>query len=1254
MMIGAIGFGIILELFISDITAQDDCSDCSCCSNGDCDSSRTCTSGCKNGYWHDRCDKKCTNNCARCSQYNGDYCYDCQQGYYVRYNNLCGKCRYSGCTCTYYSGCDECLEGYYDPSRRCIECPNNCNKCTSSSSCSSCNQGFYGSYCQYLCSSGCVDGICERATGTCICKTGWTDSKCNKCLPNYYGDQCSHRCRAECSECDDFNSCQSCVKGNYGSYCQNTCGKGCVNNECYKSNGQCQCQSNLFVGYQCDTCVPGKYGQNCNIECPGSCYSCTEATVCTSCKTGFFGKICEHNCSESCTSCSQLGQCVSCSTGYSHPRRQCICQDKMCSTPDNCDNCISNEYYPDNGSCCPCSLLQHCKSCNVTSNITKCTACDEGFYPNESGECVNCSITCIDGQCDSLTGECKTGCESDYWGQFCEHKCNESCYTCNRSNGECLACASKMKYGPNCNINCSETCVDKECYISGKCINGCLKNNFGEMCENECDKNCISKGFGTRCSSESGECLHGCTPGYTAVVCPQMPQGETQTFGGSPAAAIGGGVAGGVILIIAIIGVIAFFLLKIRRAGNSNKASTTLKTAQNDKQVDSSAVYATVNKNIVQPDAIYANTVDDTPQIILISNPSYQTPPEKNTSSEMTCKEDNLEIDDEDAITREIAIRFEENGGVYYNNSNEVNKTKVKVDELSAYFKAKIKSSYEEEFEKFPYGLTKPYEDSQKASNMSRNRYKGIYPYDDARVKVLYNGSDYINASFIDGFKRRNEYVATLGPMSKQLGDFGLFWEMIWQQKVEKVVMVTNLIEENKGKCDQYWPDVGSSARYGNVNVTCLSEDEYAEITRRTFQISQSSTERKLHQFHFTCWPDRSVPEDVTSLVEFRKMVLNTSTKLNGPTVVHCSAGVGRTGTYIAFDILTKEGEAEGSIDIPGCVLNMRQNRPNMIQTLEQYQFLHRALVHSLTLNCNPVKGESYQPFLDSLNDGDWAKLFQQTQFTAEEYSEKESQAIARNKTLKGENGPNADIPGDGNRPRLNKGIKEGRSDYINAVFIDGHRKKNRYLVAQTPLPETVDDFLTLIYQESCSCIVSFETDNGNNKSVGSYFPADNQVLKTGAFSVKSLRQDGKDYYTKRTLMLEPTGQNKETVIKSIPQLAFSAWDSSKNTPRSASEFMDFINYVEEASRASTSRGPILIHCIDGASKSGLFCVVSLLIQKMAVEHEVSVVNAVRKIKARRMFAIPIQSQLEFCHECVLAYIKSFENNMYLNFGETL
>ncbi|XP_052762977.1 receptor-type tyrosine-protein phosphatase mu-like isoform X2 [Mya arenaria] len=1295
-MIGAIRCGIIFGLLFSDITAQDKCSNCICCSNKDCFRGGTCKIGCKDGYWGSKCDNTCTSHCVRCKRYYGNPCYECQPGYYKFYSNECRKCEYTGCTCSTRYRCDGCVEGYYDPSHYCRKCPSNCKQCTSSSYCRSCKQDRYGSTCQYQCETNCRNGVCDSEktickcntgyagihctdcvvgkfgsqcqntcsagcmskecngkTGTCSCRIGWTGSKCNICAPNYYGNQCSRRCRPECTKCHNYSSCQSCLIGRYGSYCQYSCGKGCLYNKYEKSNGQCLCKTNLFNGHYCVSCVDGKYGQDCNNDCPGSCHSCSEATACTSCKPGFFGSVCEHKCSESCESCSEMGQCLTCKTGNTHPDRQCLCQKNMCSTPDSCDQCVSDEYYPDSGSCCPCSLLQHCKSCRVTSNITKCIACEEGFYPNEIGECINCSLICIAGQCNSLTGECLIGCASNYWGQLCEHECKDSCNTCNRSNGECFECASKLTYGLNCNINCSETCVDKECYISGKCINGCLENNFGEMCDNECDKNCISNGNGTRCSSESGKCLHGCTPGYTSIVCPQVPEGETQTLSGSPAAVFSGGVAGAVILIITIIAVIAFFHHRKRRAENSTNKTTTLKTDQHEEQqVDSSAVYAIVNKNIVQSDAIYANTVDGVPQIAVISNQNFQRPSEKNTSSEMIYKEDNLEIDDEDAIARKIAIRFEENGGVYYNNSYEVNKTKVKVEELPAYVAGKTKSSYEEEFEKFPYGLTKPYEDSQKASSMSRNRYKGIYPYDGSRVKVWYNGSDYINASFIDGFKKRNEYIATLGPTSKQLGDFGLFWETVWQQKVEKVVMVTNLIEENKDKCDQYWPNVGSSARYGNVNVTCLSEDEYAEFTRRTFQISQNSEERKLHHFHFTCWPDRGVPEDFTSLIEFRQLVLNTSTKLNGPTVVHCSAGVGRTGTYCALDILTKEGKAEGSLDIPGCVLNMRQNRPNMIQTVGQYQFLHKALVHSLTLDCNPVKGERYQQFMDNLSDNDRENMFQQVLFTAEQYSEKESQAIERNMKITGKNRANADIPGDENRPRLNKGIKEGGSDYINAVFVNGHWRKKRFLVAQTPLPETVDDFLTLIYQESCSCIVSFETDIGNNESVGLYFPADNQVLNKTAFSVESLRQDGKVYNTRRTLMLRHTSENQTNEI-SIPQLEFTAWDSSRNTPRSASEFLDFIDDVEEASRASTSGGPILIHCIDGASKSGLFCVVSLLLQKMAIEHEVSVVNAVRKVKARRRLAIPVQSQLEFCHECVLAYIKSFENNMYSNFGET-
>ncbi|XP_052763604.1 receptor-type tyrosine-protein phosphatase alpha-like [Mya arenaria] len=140
---------------------------------------------------------------------------------------------------------------------------------------------------------------------------------------------------------------------------------------------------------------------------------------------------------------------------------------------------------------------------------------------------------------------------------------------------------------------------------------------------------------------------------------------------------------------------------------------------------------------------------------------------------------------------------------------------------------------------------------------MSRNRYKGIYPYDDSRVKIRSScGSDYINASFIDGYKKPKQYIATLGPMFQQLRDLSLFWKMIWQQRVEKIVMVTNLIEQGSAKCEQYWPNPGTTKKYGDIMAENRSEDEFAEFTRRAFTVTMDTDKRTLHQLHFTCWPD--------------------------------------------------------------------------------------------------------------------------------------------------------------------------------------------------------------------------------------------------------------------------------------------------------------------------------------------------------------------------------------------------------------
>ncbi|WAR16888.1 PTPRU-like protein, partial [Mya arenaria] len=152
--------------------------------------------------------------------------------------------------------------------------------------------------------------------------------------------------------------------------------------------------------------------------------------------------------------------------------------------------------------------------------------------------------------------------------------------------------------------------------------------------------------------------------------------------------------------------------------------------------------------------------------------------------------------------------------------------------------------------------------------------------------------------------------------------------------------------------------------------------------------------------------------------------------------VVICSAGVGQTGTYIALDILAKEGETEGAVDIPGCVVNMRQNRPNMIQTMEQYQYLHKAVLYSLAFNCTQIKAEQFQQYMKTTRRADLNRQFQQLQHTVEQRSKQEANAIKRNKEHLAKNRANADIPGDENRPRLYLGLESGASDYINAVYI--------------------------------------------------------------------------------------------------------------------------------------------------------------------------------------------------------------------------
>uniref|UniRef100_A0AAY4D8W1 protein-tyrosine-phosphatase n=1 Tax=Denticeps clupeoides TaxID=299321 RepID=A0AAY4D8W1_9TELE len=230
-----------------------------------------------------------------------------------------------------------------------------------------------------------------------------------------------------------------------------------------------------------------------------------------------------------------------------------------------------------------------------------------------------------------------------------------------------------------------------------------------------------------------------------------------------------------------------------------------------------------------------------------------------------------------------------------------------------------------------------------------------IRPDDCSRVKlsVQNHNSDYINASYMTGYGGiGRQYIAAQGPLPGTVNDF---WRMVWEQRSLGVVMVTNCTEAGKVKCEQYWPGDFAPRQYGGLRVTVLSEQKETDWTLREFEVQNETTseQRVVKHFHFTSWPDHGVPIGTESLIQFRGLVRNHigASRNHGPTVVHCSAGVGRTGTLIALDVLLQQLEREKAVGIAALVRRMRLGRPLMVQTEAQYIFLHQCIMDCLQFN---------------------------------------------------------------------------------------------------------------------------------------------------------------------------------------------------------------------------------------------------------------------------------------------------------------
>uniref|UniRef100_A0A8C2CVW0 protein-tyrosine-phosphatase n=1 Tax=Cyprinus carpio TaxID=7962 RepID=A0A8C2CVW0_CYPCA len=271
----------------------------------------------------------------------------------------------------------------------------------------------------------------------------------------------------------------------------------------------------------------------------------------------------------------------------------------------------------------------------------------------------------------------------------------------------------------------------------------------------------------------------------------------------------------------------------------------------------------------------------------------------------------------------------------------------------------KIKAGFWEEFDalqKLETKVTKTRDEGMRPENKSKNRYKNILPFDDTRV-ILHNadpnvvGSDYINANYVTNklmdINYQKVYIACQGCLATTVNDF---WKMVWQEKSRVIVMTTREVEKGRNKCVPYWPTTeGESKDVGRYVVTLLSEKDAADYKVRVMELTKEPA-RTIWHYQYLSWPDHGVPQEPGGVLSFLEQVNIKQNEMSStvPMIIHCSAGIGRTGTIVVIDMLIDSIEAKGldcDIDIQKCIQMVREQRSGMVQTEAQYKFIYLAVL---------------------------------------------------------------------------------------------------------------------------------------------------------------------------------------------------------------------------------------------------------------------------------------------------------------------
>ncbi|CAB3368658.1 Hypothetical predicted protein [Cloeon dipterum] len=543
---------------------------------------------------------------------------------------------------------------------------------------------------------------------------------------------------------------------------------------------------------------------------------------------------------------------------------------------------------------------------------------------------------------------------------------------------------------------------------------------------------------------------------------------------------------------------------------------------------------------------------------------------------------------------------------------------------------------YNDVEKKFPLGQTQSWHCGFKPENKSKNRYKNLAAYDSSRVKLeLLPGdenSDYINANYVDAYERPKAYIAGQGPTAETIDDF---WRMVWQEKVSLIVMLTNLVEGGKKKCEKYWPDVNQEKRHGLISVRTVNEEMTADFVTRALLVSRYDTNRLVQQLHYTSWPGNEVPLYAQSMAMFVEKMFEHKDK-NHPILVHSSAGVKRTGTVILIDACLRMVRSHGRIDVVNIFARMRSQRANLIDNLTQYEFAHLVL---LEIIANPTFEISCEEFSDEYKKlkANNRKNLKDNFSKLKEICERDFQRVetpVKNETDKCRN---PDFISSSNAiVRLSPYENVVTTSFINAVTVDGYQEAKQFIATQVPMKNTVEDFWRMIDQNNVKEIVVL---NEPHVSEGDFLPSKERRFTFGKLKIISDDfTEGKKFKT-LNVQLKTRGISKSVSVKRAYD-----WMPGKVTPPNSELLIELWDSLKK----TNDKDVITVVCHDGVTASGLFLGIGFVIEKIKLENKVDVGLAVRTLRKSRPAFLSSEVQFGFLYEAARNYLSSFDT--YRNF----